>query len=82
MTTEAEALANILVWSDDSPPWQSDALRRLMSHATLQPPEVDELVAICKGDRPAVPLETGHLRAPSRDQEEVRLPKLPVLPLS
>ena len=28
MTTEAEALANILAWSADSPGWQRDALRR------------------------------------------------------
>jgi ABC-type dipeptide/oligopeptide/nickel transport system ATPase subunit len=73
MTTEAEALANILLWSADSPTWQSDALHRLALRATLEPSEIDELVAICKGDSPAVPLETGHLSEPSRDHGEVYL---------
>lgn len=73
MTTEAEALANILAWSTDSPDWQRDALRRLATQATLEPAEIDELVSICKGDNPAIPLEAGHLRVPNRDQGEVYL---------
>lgn len=73
MTTEAEAMANILAWSADSPGWQRDALRRLATQANLEPAEIDELVAICKGDRPAAPLEAGHLRNPNRDQGEVHL---------
>lgn len=62
MTTEAEALENILVWSADSPGWQRDALRRLATLAALEPAEIDELAAICKGNSPPVPLEAGHLR--------------------
>lgn len=73
MTTEAEALANILAWSADNPGWQRDALRRLATQAALEPAEINELVAICKGDSPAVPLEAGHLRDPNRDQGEVYL---------
>lgn len=73
MTTEAEALANILAWSADSPGWQRDVLRRLATQAALEPAEIDELVAICKGNSPAVPLEAGHLRDPNRDQGEVYL---------
>lgn len=73
MTTEAEALANILAWSADSPGWQRDALRRLATQAALEPAEIDELASICKGDNPAVPLEAGHLRGPNRDQGEVYL---------
>jgi hypothetical protein len=73
MTTEAEALASILAWSADSPNWQKDALRRLATQATLEPAEIDELVAICKGDSPATPLDASHLRDPSRDQGEVYL---------
>ena len=73
MTTEAEALANILEWSADSPGWQRDALRRLATQRDLRPAEVDELVSICKGDDPATPLEAGHLRGPNRDQGEVYL---------
>ena len=71
--TEAEALANILTWSSDSPGWQRDALRRLATQVTLEPAEIDELIAICKGDSPAVPLEASHLRNPNRDQGEVYL---------
>lgn len=73
MTTEAEALANILAWSADGPDWQRDALRRLATQAISEPAEIDDMVAICKGDSPAVPLEAGHLRDPSRDQGEVYL---------
>jgi len=73
MTTEAEALANILAWSADSPGWQRDALRRLATLPAIEPAWIDELVAICKGDSPAVPLEAGHLRDPNRDQGEVYL---------
>lgn len=73
MTTEAEALASILVWSTDGPGWQRDALRRLATQVTLEAAEIEELVAICKGDSPAAPLEAGHLRDPNRDQGEVYL---------
>ncbi|MDZ4759980.1 MAG: AAA family ATPase [Alphaproteobacteria bacterium] len=73
MTTEAEALASILAWSADSPGWQRDVLRRLATQAALEPAEIDELVAICKGNSPAVPLEAEHLRDPNRDQGEVYL---------
>ncbi|HHY6930419.1 TPA: AAA family ATPase [Burkholderia ambifaria] len=73
MTTEAEVMANILAWSVDSPGWQRDALRRLATQAKLEPAEIDELVAICKGDRQAAALEAGHLRNPNRDQGEVYL---------
>ena len=45
MTTEAEALANILAWSTDSPGWQRDALRRLATQAALEPAEIDELAS-------------------------------------
>ena len=37
MTTEAEALANILAWSADSPGWQRDALRRPTQAVPGQP---------------------------------------------
>ena len=47
-----------------------------MTQAPLQPSEIDELVAICKGVSPAVPLEDGHLRDPGRDQGEVYLRQL------
>ncbi len=64
MVTETEALANILAWSVDGPGWQRDALRRLATQAALEPAEIDELVTICKGDSPAIPLDATHLRDP------------------
>lgn len=73
MTTEAEALANILAWSAGSPGWQRDALRRLVTQTALKPAEIDELLAICKGDSQAIPLEAGHLHDLNRDQGEVFL---------
>jgi energy-coupling factor transporter ATP-binding protein EcfA2 len=73
MVTEAAALANVLTWSADNPGWQRDALRRLATQAALEPAEIDELVAISKGDSPAIPLDVAHLRDPSRDQGEVYL---------
>lgn len=73
MTTEAEALANILAWSAHSPAWQRDALRRLATQAALEPAEIDELASICKGGNSTVPLDAGHLRGPNRNQGEVSL---------
>lgn len=73
MTTEAEALANILAWTADSPSWQRDALRRLAAEGSVDAAGLDELVLICKGGGPAVPLEAAHLRDPNRDQGEVYL---------
>lgn len=74
--TEAEALANILAWSSDSPGWQRDALRRLATQGSVEPAEIDELVAISKGSSPPAPLTVEHLRDPSSDQGEVYLRQL------
>lgn len=73
MTTEAEALANILAWSTDCAGWQRDALRRLAAEGSVDANGIDELVAVCKGTSAAVPLEAAHLRDPNRDQGEVYL---------
>lgn len=76
MATEAEVLAEILAWSADSPGWQRDALRRLAAQIALEPAEIDELVAIAKGDAQALPLEAEHLRDPSYDHGDVYLRKV------
>ncbi|WP_438851970.1 AAA family ATPase [Brevundimonas nasdae] len=73
MATEAEAYAGILSWSAGSPAWQRDALRRLATQQSIEPAEIHELAAICKGEKPGVPLEAGHLRDPNRDQGDVYL---------
>jgi len=39
----------------------------------LGPPEINELIAICKGKSPGVPLDASHLRDPSNDQGEIYL---------
>lgn len=71
MTTEAEALADILNWSADCPSWQRDAMRRLAAQGSIEADEIDELVAISKGEGAAVPMEAVHLRDPDRNQGEV-----------
>lgn len=73
MSTEAEVLADILTWSADIPGWQRDAMRRVATQATVDEAEIDGLVAICKGDNSALPLDGTHLRDPNRDQGEVYL---------
>ena len=71
--TAAEAFAKIRAWAADIPGWQQDALRRLVIQESLAPGEIDELVAICKGESPAIPLDSAHLRNPDRDQGNVYL---------
>lgn len=73
MVTETEALADIIAWSAESPAWQRDALRRLTTQAALDSAGIDELVTICKGVGPAIPLEAAHLRDSISDQGEVYL---------
>src|SRR3546814_20705468 len=74
MATEAEALASILAWSADSPNWQRDALRRLIVQMPpLESDEIDELIAICKGEQPPAPLEAVPLIANNQTHGEVFL---------
>ena len=46
--SEAEAMADILAWSQDCPEWQRDSLRRLCTNSTLDDADLDELTALCK----------------------------------
>lgn len=73
MTTEAEALAKVLEWSETCPPWQRDALRRLITVGALQPADHDELVAICKGDQPGSFLQGNDLHLPAVGHEVINL---------
>jgi len=73
MTTEAEALADILAWSADRPGWQRDALRRLATQERLEDDEIDVLTEICKGNGAEAPLAAGDLRAPGNGRGEVYL---------
>ena len=74
VTTEAEALADILAWSLRRPLWQRDALRRLTQAEKLTDQDTSDLTAICK-DRtlPAQPLTADHIRAPDAGMPPVRL---------
>ena len=71
--TEAQALASIVAWSVDSPGWQRDALRRLATGNPLTAAELDELVAICKGQAAVNPVTAGSFRDPTRVQGQVNL---------
>ncbi|WP_454281093.1 AAA family ATPase [Sphingomonas sp. Marseille-Q8236] len=71
--TEAQALASIVTWSADVPDWQRDALRRLAAGNPLAAPEIDELVAICKGQVAANPVSADSFRDPARVQGPVNL---------
>lgn len=45
-----KVLQEILAWSADRPPWQRDALRRLVVNGELSDDDIAELTEICKGD--------------------------------
>jgi len=65
VTTEAEALADIVDWSANRPLWQRDGLRRLTEAEKLTAQDIDELTALCKDQSlPATPLSASHVRAP------------------
>ena len=74
ITTEAEALADILAWSQGRALWQRDALRRLTQAEELTDRDTADLTAICK-DRtlPAQPLTADHIRAPDAGMPAVQL---------
>ena len=76
LSNEAAALADILKWSADLPGWQRDALRRLCGQTKLEPADITALVAICKGDNPAVPLDGSHIRDPAASHAVVSLSAL------
>jgi energy-coupling factor transporter ATP-binding protein EcfA2 len=74
VTSEAEALADILAWSTNRPLWQRDALRRLTESEQLTAQDIDELTALCKDQSlPATPLSADHVRAPDAGMPPVHL---------
>lgn len=73
LSNEAAALADVLKWSADLPAWQRDALRRLCSQTKLETADITALVAICKGDAHAIPLDASHIRDPSASHAVVSL---------
>jgi hypothetical protein len=43
-----DVLKEILDWSSSRPPWQRDALRRLVTKGRLQASDLEELTELCK----------------------------------
>lgn len=76
LSNEAAALADILRWSADLPAWLRDALRRLCSQTKLETADITALVAICKGDATAIPLDASHIRDPTASHAVVSLAAL------
>ena len=74
ITTEAQALADILAWSQGRPLWQRDALRRFTQAEELTDQDVAELTGLCKASSlPAQPLAAEHIRAPDAGMPAVQL---------
>lgn len=74
--SEAQVLSEIVTWSADCPAWQRDALRRLCSKDKLEQPELDDLLAICKGAKEGSPITADHIRDPAASNVKVSLSKL------
>ena len=62
-----DVLTEILKWSSQRPMWQRDALRRLVAGGSLEEPDMEDLLAICKSahglaeNQKAVPLGECHI---------------------
>jgi len=64
ITTEADALREILAWSQDRPARQRDALRRLVIQGELSDADIDDLTALCKDStKEGDSLPKGHINA-------------------
>lgn len=73
LSNEAAALADILKWSAELPPWQQDALRRLCGQTKLEVADITALVGVCKGNAAGVPLDASHVRDPATSHTVVSL---------
>lgn len=75
-------LNEILEWSLNLPPWQRDALRRLVTKGELDETDITDLSNLCKsrhglGERMnPVPLDTNHLPNPGESNKPVVLKSL------
>jgi len=67
VTGTMNVLEEIVQWSQDRPPWQRDALRRLVLNGDLSDDDIHELRETCKSahslaeQRDAVPLDKTHI---------------------
>ena len=77
VSNEAEALQQILDWSQTRPNWQRDALRRLIINENLQESDIEELTAICKdSEHLFLPLTADHITATQVGSPSVALKKI------
>src|ERR1044072_7420438 len=83
LVATVDVLKEILDWSSDRPPWQRDALRRLVTQGELEGPrEYFELRDLCKAryglseKRQADPLAAKHLPPPGAGCTPVSLVSL------
>jgi len=63
----------MVAWSTDWPAWQLDALRRLCEKDALDAADLDDLAAICKGEKEAAPITVDHMRDPAAGLSTVTL---------
>ena len=64
INTEADAMRDILAWSDDRPIWQRDALRRITVNGELNDADIDDLTKLCKNSSlPNEPFAHQHFNA-------------------
>ena len=72
--SEAEALVDILMWSQDRPEWQRDALRRICTKDMLDDADIDKLTDLCKNrGKGAIALAAGHVPDPQAATVAVNL---------
>lgn len=77
VSNEAEALQQILEWSQTRPNWQRDALRRLVLNESLQESDIEELTVICKDPESSFfPLTTDHIATTQAGSPSVALKKI------
>lgn len=80
--SDVDVLAEILDWSPSRPPWQRDALRRLVTKGEVSDDDVNELAEVCKGSYGLTencnpePLEAKHLPDRGTSIEPLRLKSL------
>ncbi len=75
LNTEAGALQHIVLWSEDRPMWQRDALRRLCLKDVLNEADYVALMAIAKSDetaaQPLKHMNMCHYRMPLTQAEGI-----------
>ena len=73
----AQALSDIVAWSQGCPDWQRDTLRRLCTKGELDDSDINELTEICKlNGKDAIPLSAAHVTDSEKTDVDVKLKKI------